>query len=191
MKKKVGKYIDRRKVNGGKLTLFSFPLLFFMLAFLEWYRGTIVEAVPNESYFDIQYDDGEVDEGMLPRCVRRFVPYKLDELVEIRIEDEYVRGRIVEVEDDDQYSVKLENGDGHIFKSVPTGEIRRFTLEKEESDSQLRVGSLVWARYQGGSEWFSGTVVAIHKNNHVAVQYDDGDYEGYLSIEYIRLRPAI
>ena len=95
--------------------------------FAEWYRGVLIYASADRNVYDVIYDDGEEDLGLCRRCVRPFIPYKLGESVEVRIEgdtEHFELGRVVALHPNELYDITLE--DGFLIEDVPTSHIRRF-----------------------------------------------------------------
>ena len=48
---------------------------------------------------------------------------------------------------------------------------------KDAKGVSLREGSMVRARWKGGSQYFTGYVHNVDLDGTVSVQYDDGDFE--------------
>jgi hypothetical protein len=68
---------------------------------VEWYKGTIASVNPDADTFDVEYDDGEMDEGLGRHCVRAYKPFGVGELAAVRNEDMvFYNVRVVEVHAD-------------------------------------------------------------------------------------------
>lgn len=127
----------------------------------------------------MSYDDGDVDEALLPSCVRPFRPYMTNELVEVRVgESDYSRGIVIRVYEGDLYDIQTK--EGHFVSKISPGDMRRFSPLKN-----LKVGSVVEAQFSGGDEWFPGQIVDVGNDGTYAVQYDDGDYEPRVLAKFI------
>ena len=50
----------------------------------------------------------------------------------------------------------------------------------------VKVNTRVMANYEGNGNWFPATIVAIHSESRTYnIQYDDGDYEEYVTRDSI------
>lgn len=54
------------------------------------------------------------------------------------------------------------------------------------TDPKLEVGEKVYARFDGGGEFFPGTVSRVHRYGEYTVSYDDGETESKVPRKYIR-----
>lgn len=52
--------------------------------------------------------------------------------------------------------------------------------------SLFAIGSRVEARFEGGAEWFLGTIAAISRAGKYRVKFDDGDVESDMDSEKLR-----
>ena len=141
----------------------------------EWYRGTIVDAVSNEASYTVQYDDGDIDESLKVRCIRRLQLYEVGEEVDFRTEvgRQWMTGTVVEIEDDESISVK-DYSSGDVFDDLSPSLLRPSARVKGETNV---VGLQVMARYKGGDRYFPGVIVEDNGDGTYDIQYDDGDYE--------------
>jgi hypothetical protein len=163
--------------------------LIFSFASGEWYHGTIDGAAPNEYLFDVIYEDGDVDEAIDPKCIRRWVPYKVGETVEaLDNYNFYHRGRITQIhydiEEDDEgefYDIQVEQGP--YMEMVEQKALRRFTPKPP-----LKLGDRVTARFEGGKEAFPARIVKVHGDGTYAASYEDGDYEEHVPRGFIQLQ---
>lgn len=143
--------------------------------------------IPNEAMFNVEYLDGEEFRSVMPRCLRRFEPYRPGNDVEASVAgtDRYLRGKVIAVLFKDgvaHFDVGTEEG---VMKMVTADRLRRFQVVPVKP---LEVGSLVMARFGGGVEAFPGRIHAVHKDGTFGVLYDDGDYEPRLSNEFVEHR---
>lgn len=151
------------------------------IRFSEWYRAKIVGAVPNTATFDIMYIDGEQEFAIKRSCVRRFVPYHVGEDVEARTNEEatFHKGHVVRVLDNNRCDVELEGG--QVIEAVLPMHIRRYNPVLKS----IPVGTRVVAQYQGGSESFPGVVHKVNVDGTLDIQYDDGDFERRLNMQFV------
>ena len=166
----------------SSLFAISFLNLSLSLSSLEWYRGKIHGVLANEAIYDVEYEDGEIDESLSSDCVRPFVPYQVGDVVEARVSEEsFAPGKIVQVYDSEEvYDVKTDQGT--FLSKLSAGNIRRFrTLPP------LQVGVSVLSRFQGGQQFFPGRVVQTNPDGTYAVRYDDGDFEASVSKDLLRV----
>eukprot|EP00980_Cylindrotheca_fusiformis_P007570 scaffold1580_cov116-Cylindrotheca_fusiformis.AAC.5 len=151
---------------------------------IEWYRGKIVDAASNEGTYSVLYDDGDIDDTLFPRCVRRFVAYEIDENVEVRPEDDGVwyEGSIVNVKAGNLYDVEVE--EGPVFHNLPQSALRRRRRHSVENIVP-DIGMKVLARFDEGDEYYSGIIVADNGDGTFSIQYDDGDFESSVKARMI------
>ena len=84
--------------------------------------------------YDIIYDDGKVDHGLAADCVRRFVPFSLNEMVQVTHTTEgephetrkKSRVQVVEVYNGGEfYDLASIDGHGTLYRRIPPSQIRR------------------------------------------------------------------
>ena len=63
--------------------------------------------------------------------------------------------------------------------------IREKQSMKDAKGVSLREGSMVRARWKGGSQYFTGYVHNVDLDGTVSVQYDDGDFETGVQSQFI------
>lgn len=167
-------------------------ICFFNFFFLEWYRGVITDVFPTEMTLTIRYDDGDFD-TLSPYCLRRFVPYRIDEEVEYHLDGgggDYIwyMGKIINENDQDFFDVETE--DGQILRNISAAQFRRsesFFYQNIEGSKKLKVGVKIRALFEGGSLWFPGKIVNDNEDGTYDVEYDDGDFESGVSYNMIQL----
>jgi hypothetical protein len=149
---------------------------------IDWYRGTITEAIANEGTYTVEYDDGDVNEDMHSYCIRYYVPYLQREILEVRpyIEDNvYYSCKIIQDHGDDYYDVQLQDGD--LIERIHVSLLRRQERKSFVDLFRFEVGTKVIARYRDGDEWFPGKIVEDNENGTFDIQYNDGDFEEEVS----------
>ena len=152
----------------------------------EWYRGVAIYASANRLLWDVEYDDGDLQEDLPPSAVRPYVPYQVDEIIEVRVDEEtFARGHVVAMNSqDDTFDIELEES-SELYASVHPMDIRRRVGEDQRR--QLVVGDRVHAQYPGADGYYPGTITKVHPNGSVSAQYDDGDYFENLSPRMVDL----
>jgi hypothetical protein len=149
------------------------------LSVVEWYRGKVLYVHGHEATIDVVYEDGELGNGLLRKCVRPFKPYHVGELIEVLVNDlGFVTGRIVKVDPGELYDIATDSAG--VQRNKSTVDIRR------EFKVEVKVGTLVDARFQGGDEWFPGEIMEVSHDGSYTVRFDDGDLEDGVDLENIR-----
>jgi len=153
--------------------------------FNEWYKGRIVDINVDASTYDVQYDDGEVDEDLCRLCIRPYVPLKVGEEADVREEegDVFYSGRVVKVHADG--TVDIDTGESGVFEEVDVGYTRR-----RDPEPEIVEGSRVEALYQGGRGegriWYDAIVENVRADGTYDIFYDDGDREFQVNRQFIR-----
>jgi hypothetical protein len=111
---------------------------------------------------------------MTPDCVRPFKAYDLSEEVEVRVAGQFYPGEVVKQYGGDLYDIEVE--DVGLVSRVTPDDIRRLEGDRTE----LKHGMAVYGRFQGGNEWYSGKIHAIHSDGSIDILYDDGDFEQFV-----------
>ena len=141
--------------------------------FNEFYKGKVIRVNnPLRGGYDVEYFDGDIDRGLAPRSIRRYVPPQLGEVFEGKVpntKDEWEICAITRVYETDEYDVQFE--DGKKGSSLSVSDIRRVLWEYEEGDVVLVENDSGRIR--------SGIVSKEHGNETYDVRYDDGGEEVY------------
>lgn len=150
----------------------------------EWYKGKIKFASSDKYTWTVEFDDGELDNNLCPRCVRPFLPYRVGEGIEVRVSNvEFAPGKFTSVNtENDSYDVLLENGE--LVSGASSAEIRRID---SITRNEFKRGDRVLAMFPDVSdEWFPGVVEHANKDGSFAIQYDDGDYAPRVKLEQLQ-----
>ena len=95
-----------------------------------WYRCAIIAARSDHNVWDVLYDDGEVRKNLCHRCVRPFIPYAINETIEVLItpEDYYTPCKVTSIHHsstgDLLFDLQLEEPN-KILQKVSTNYLRR------------------------------------------------------------------
>jgi Histone methyltransferase Tudor domain 1 len=161
--------------------------------FVEWYRSTITYASANRVVWDVVYDDGEKGVELCRTCIRPFIPYELDETLDVRISsDQYASCRVVAIHSNQKefvYDVELDDEGGKVLWNVPTKDVRRRSSSKRFLP--LALNSRVMALYRddnGNEDYYPGVVEQFDTVMRIyVVRFDDGDYSYNLKRSEIEL----
>mmetsp|Transcript_4135 Transcript_4135/g.8133 ORF Transcript_4135/g.8133 Transcript_4135/m.8133 type:complete len:653 (+) Transcript_4135:1539-3497(+) len=171
--------------------------------FNQWYRGEIVGAAANKMTWQVKYYDDEVDDSMCRWCVRRFVPYRVGQYVDFKMDpdtEDWSPARILKVHGDGEaYDFLLleDNNNKRTIKRFSTPDIRRRkTTAQFKHDPPFRMGQELEARWYGKDEgsakeehdgkWYLATIVNVNENGTFNVQFFDGDYGRNLKFSDLR-----
>ena len=136
--------------------------------FNEYYKAKVIRVNdPLRGGYDVEYFDGDIDRGLTPRSVRRYVPPSINEVIEARVPDEegeyeWKLCAVTKIHDGDEYDVQCE--DGKNGYSLPVTDIRHVLWEFEEGDD-------VFVENKGGI----GVVTKELGDGTYDVRYDDGE----------------
>ena len=123
------------------------------LRFGQWTPGQVA-SVNNDATFDIRFTDGVIERGIAVSNIRRpnSVPNNQRDLGDSK------------------------NAAGAAPPPSSVDPFSRGTDARDRRlDHTLPVGTLVEAKFRGGSKWFSGRVVAANVDGSYHVRFDDGD----------------
>jgi len=133
--------------------------------------------------WEVEFDDGDVQIDLPSKGVRKYVPYQVDESIEVRLDEvTYGAGRVVAVNpDDDTFDIEVKES-REIFTSVQPMDLRR----RIGKPRKFAVGERVQALFPGaGEEYYLGTITAVHPKG-VGIEYDDGDYIELLPLNMVQ-----
>eukprot|EP01083_Nonionella_stella_P002470 7127_1 len=135
----------------------------------EYYKGKIVK-IREGSHIDIQYIDGEIDDGLAPKHLRKFEPYAKGEQVQCRTEyQEMYRNCITDkvVTNDNAYIIfEGQRSRTRLAQKF----IRRYNVGET-----FKVGDAVISPFQGSDELFKGIITEDNKDGTYNILFDDGD----------------
>merc|ERR1711871_387991 len=84
---------------------------------------------------------------------------------------------------------KLTLDESHAEKSkqkkMKKKQSKKDTITKDAKGIPLREGSMVRARWEGGSQYFTGYVHNVDLDGSASIQYDDGDFETGVQSQFI------
>jgi hypothetical protein len=97
--------------------------------FQAWYRCTIILSSSDKNIWGVRYDDGEVENRLCRSCVRPFVPYAINETIDVLVQPDYYTPCIVKSIHQDRtgdflYDLQLEETN-EILLSISTKDLRR------------------------------------------------------------------
>ena len=133
----------------------------------------------------MEYEDGEVDEDLKKKCVRRYKPYKVGEFTEVADTDDrknYFTGKVVKIYAEDEEVYDIQTDESGLFRLVPTSRMRR----AKKKSSPFEVGDKVYGLYDGDDEWFPARIEKKYKDGTYKLLYDDGDYEDKVQQQFIQ-----
>lgn len=131
-------------------------------------------VVANVALFDIEYFDGDVNEGLARPCIRPYKPFEVGEYVEVNWEDDgWLSGQIVKAHHDDNgeplFDIEVQD---YILYNVAIHLLRRVS-----EALQFELGEQVWARFGGSDNFFPGQIEGVNSDGTYAVLYSDGDFD--------------
>jgi len=145
--------------------------------FDEWYKGTIIAAVTSENAWNVEYEDGEIDEGLCRQCVRPFVPFQVGELVQYKDHEseQYIYCQIAQHHvNNNMFDVELDDGDRvyGVFES----ELRRGQSQLQRATSQWQEGDHVVSYKENDDEGrvFISVVERVLKSGFIQVRTRGG-----------------
>ncbi len=157
------------------------------------YPGTITACNSGNTY-DILYDDGERDVGVLASLIRLSVqstetsPLEVNDKVEGNYKGfgKWYTGKIVEADNTAfKYSILYE--DGETETNVPRNRIKQFDeLVPVDINATIAVEDKVHGNYKGRGKWYPGKVKGVRDDGAIDIIYDDGETETILDRSLIR-----
>ena len=152
---------------------------------LEWYRCTIQRARANRGVWDVIYDDGDTANDLCRTCVRPFIPYAINEAIDVAVgPDEYVPSHVVAIHhqsNDLFYDVVLDDDSKQLIRNVPYKGLRRkYRNENDDESSILTIRTRVMALYRDDDgnaiDYFPGRIIQYNANRKsYDIEFDDGD----------------
>ena len=164
-----------------------------------WYRCTIQHANANTGGWDVIFDDGDTAIDLCRSCVRPFIPYAINETLDIMLEpDGFVRCHVVAAyrtgtSNDMAYDVQLDDDNNKVIHNVATASLRRnYRLGRDNELSILPVGIRVSALYSDKNgtavDYFPGHIMKFNANRKsYDVEFDDGDISNHIRRQDIQL----
>jgi hypothetical protein len=148
------------------------------------------------------YDDGEEGNELCRACVRPYIPYAINETIDVRTEpDHYRRCHVIAVcqmstgkSKELVYDVQLHDDDETIMRQVHTIDLRRsYRPPSSKTLPLIPLETRVVAMYrdEDGNEvdFFPGRVIQYHSSsNTYDVLYDDGDFSYNVQRDDIKLK---
>jgi hypothetical protein len=112
---------------GQDASVAHWTLVIFLLP-IEWYRASITGASSDDNTWNVIYEDGEESFELCQYCVRAFVPYLLDEHVEVRTDKSaFSPGKVVFADSStESYTVLLD--DGEVVEGAPVPRCQLFSM---------------------------------------------------------------
>jgi len=148
------------------------------------FPGTIDKVVGDGTY-DIKYSDGDHERNVPSARIRRLdvdtnpdedahAKFKVGDAVEADYggEGTFFPGKIDKINADGTYSIVYEDGDEEA--RVPESLVRPV---QPTASTSFEIGDHIEALYNGGDEWFGGTIAGKNADGTYAIDYNDGDHE--------------
>jgi hypothetical protein len=148
--------------------------------------------------WEVEFHDGDVDSTICRKCVRPYLPYTLDEEVDWRSEEDiFYRGRVVggglfDKFGEEMYDILIDES-GEVLRDVSPVDLRRFETRAPfenlaDLNAVLNVGTRVVGMFEGNEdEWYPGVITKRNKEGTFRINYDDGDVELRVPIEFLSL----
>merc|ERR1711988_1919085 len=154
--------------------------------------------------FDIDYDDGEKEMGVIEDYIRaledarptspsRGGGSRLEEGMEVEAnykgKGRYYKGKIARDNRDGTFDITYDDGDKEYAKreaDIRSLEDARPTSPSRGGGSRLEEGMKVEARYRGRSRYFPGKIRRENRDGTFDIDYDDGEKEMGVAEDYIR-----
>jgi cytidine deaminase len=173
----------------------------------ERYFPGVVRRVNRDGTYDINYDDGERELGVLADYVKLIgsssSSKKLTDVAELQLREgdkvearyrgreRYFPGTVRRANRDGTYDINYDDGEkelGVLAEYVrligSSGSTKKLT---DVAELHLREGDKVEARYRGRERWFAGSVHRVNRDGTYDINYDDGERELGVAAELVRL----
>ncbi|RYH28864.1 hypothetical protein EON65_10595, partial [archaeon] len=163
----------------------------------KYFPGKISKA-RLDGTFDILYDDGDSETRVREDWIRlqdvihrSHLPsdeITIGALVEAnyRGKGTYFSGRIKKVHLGGNYDVEYDDGD--VETQVPKSSIRSYGTLRDSSPpkSKLSLGSNVQVNYNRKGRYFPARIIQVRADGTYDIEYDNGELEDHVRVEYIR-----
>ena len=169
----------------------------FNEALHKWQPGIIIDTNSDDGKYLIEYHDGDSSRYVSPENIRLMPEkkeaniFKIGDIIEAKYRGrgiKWYKGKIIDIgRISGKYVIRYDDGD--IEKDVLPENIRLLNDNYKEEiypDNIYKVNDRVEARYGKRTRWYPGIITRADKNNKYSIQYDDGEYETFVSEEYIR-----
>jgi hypothetical protein len=165
----------------------------------KWYKG-VVKYVHDDGYIDVEYDDGERDLDLPPKCVTAIRPKREEEssagkvLEGDRVEGNYrgkgkwFPGKITRDRGDHTFDIAYDDGESEtrvdelLIRLIGGGGGGR-----DRDSGRIEEGSKVEGNYRGKGKWYAGTVTRDRGDHTFDISYDDGESETRVDVDCVRL----
>lgn len=169
----------------------------------KWFKGK-VRFAHRDGTFDIRYNDGDTEQGIEARNLRRVDgpeassskssssdAFKAGDEVEgnYKGKGKWFKGKVRFAHRDGTYDIRYNDGDteqGVFAKNVRSLPTTDASSAKSSSATAFNVGNKVEANYKGKGKWFKAKIRFAHRNGTFDVRYDDGDSEQGVEAENLR-----
>jgi len=158
----------------------------------KWFPGKIIEKGRISGKYIIEYDDGDIEKDVLHENIRLIeekpLAFKIGDRVEANYKGngKWFPGIIINIDYKRKY-YRIDYDNGMYEKVFLESDVRLLDSNYTEdySNNIYKVGDKVEARFGRRSIWYPGRISRAH-NNEYSIEYDDGEYETFVSGEFIR-----
>jgi len=158
----------------------------------KWFPGIIIEKGRISGKYIIEYDDGDIEKDVLHENIRlieeKTLAFKIGDRVEANYKGngKWFPGIIINIDYKRKY-YRIDYDNGMYERVVLESNVRLLDSNYTEdySNNIYKVGDKVEARFGRRSRWYPGRISRAH-NNEYSIEYDDGEYETFVSEEFIR-----
>ncbi|GMH99375.1 hypothetical protein TrVE_jg13350, partial [Triparma verrucosa] len=168
----------------------------------KYYPGKISRVRSNGTY-DINYDDGEKEFGVKKEFIKvlesnsrsrsrgRDDSEASDDILEddkvearYRGKSKWYPGKVARVRSNGTMDIHYDDGEKEL--GVDPTFVRRLKSSPSKSKQTYREGTKIEARYRGKSKYYPGYISSSHKDGTYDIEYDDGEFESHVKLEYIK-----
>ena len=149
----------------------------------KWYKGKVTQRHSNGT-FDILYEDGDKERGVLAERVRAVGganndrgEFKKGDKVEANYagKGKWYKGEITYKNSNGTYDIRYNDGDKE--RGVAADRLRHVDGGSSRGNSKYRAGQSIQCRYGGRSQYFKGTIRSVNADGTYFVKYDNGGEE--------------